>query len=139
MVSLGPDVAQTLWRFRAEAESLMLDTCTITRAGAGQGTWNDATGQYDPPARTTVYSGKCKVQTRDVQVANPDVAGREAFVVDWTIHLPVVGSEGVRQGDTVTITAAALDAALVGRTFTVDGPHLGTAKTARRLPVRAEV
>lgn len=134
--------AQTLAQIRygrkiAEAE--MLDTCTITRAGTGQGTWNDATGQYDPPAGSTVYSGRCKVQTRDVQVNNPDVAGREAFVVDWTVHLPVVGSEAVQQGDTVTITAAALDSALVGRTFTVDGPHLGTAKTARRLPVKAEV
>ncbi|MGN6245116.1 MAG: DUF6093 family protein [Motilibacteraceae bacterium] len=124
---------------RAAAEALMLDTCTITRAGTGKGPWNDGTGQYDHPARVTVYQGKCKVQTRDVQVNNPDVAGREAFVVDWTVHLPVVGSEGVQQGDTVTITAAALDSALVGRTFTIDGPHLGTAKTARRLPVKAEV
>jgi Family of unknown function (DUF6093) len=136
---IGYDIAAALPGLRAQAESLMLDTCTITRAGTGQGVWNETTGSYDPPASTTVYTGPCKVQTRDVQVANPDVAGREAFVVDWTVHLPVVGSEGVRQGDTVTITAAALDAALVGRVFTVDGPHLGTAKTARRLPVKAEV
>lgn len=117
----------------------MLDTCTITRPGEGKGTWNESTGTYDPPAPTTVYAGKCKVQTRDVQVTTPDVAGREAFVVEWRLDLPVVGSEGVRQGDTATITASALDAALVGRVFTVQGPHVGTAKTARRLPVSAEV
>lgn len=136
---IGYDIAAALPEMRRQAESLMLDSCTITRAGTGQGTWNEGTGSYDPPAPSTVYAGKCKVQTRDVQVANPDVAGREAFVVDWTIHLPVVGSEDVRQGDLVHIDAAALDAALVGREFTVDGPHLGTAKTARRLPVKAEV
>jgi hypothetical protein len=130
--------AETL-RGRRRAEALMLDTCTITRAGTGQGTWNEAAGQYDPPAGVVVYQGKCKLQTRDVQVNNPDVAGREAFVVDWTIHLPVVGSEAVQQGDLAHIDSAALDAALVGRAFTVDGPHLGTAKTARRLPVKAEV
>lgn len=116
----------------------MLDTCTVTRAGTGPGTWDDTTGTNTPPAATTVYTGRCKVQTRDVQVGEHDVAGRVAFVVEWSVHLPIVGSEGVKQGDTVHIDTAALDSALVGRTFTVDGPHLGTAKTARRLPVRAE-
>lgn len=132
-------VAAAIDAGRVAAEALMLDTCTITRPGAGKGTWNEGTGTYDPPAPTTVYAGKCKVQTRDVQVATPDVAGREAYVVEWTLHLPVVGSEGVRQGDAAMITAAAFDAALVGRTVIVQGPHLGTAKTARRLPVVAEV
>ena len=117
----------------------MLDSCVITRPAAGKGTWNESTGQYDPDPPTTVYTGKCKVQTRDVQVTTPDVAGREAFIVEWTLHLPVVGSEGVRQGDTAQVTASALDAALVGRTFVIQGPHVGTAKTARRLPVSAEV
>lgn len=117
----------------------MLDACTITRPGEGKGPWNDETGTYDPPPPVTVYAGKCKVQTRDVQVATADVAGREAFIVEWRLDLPVVGSEGVRQGDTATITASALDAALVGQVFTVQGIHVGTAKTARRLPVLAEV
>lgn len=132
-------IGSTLTYGRRRAEDLMLDTCTITRPGEGKGTWNEATGTYDPPAPVTVYTGRCKVQTRDVQVSTPDVAGREAFVVEWTLHLPVVGSEGVRQGDTATVTAAAFDAAMVGRTFVVQGPHVGTAKTARRLPVVAEV
>jgi Family of unknown function (DUF6093) len=126
-------------RGRRRAEALMLDSCTITRPGEGKGTWNEATGTYDPPAPVTVYSGRCKVQTRDVQVATTDVAGREAFIVEWRLDLPVVGSESVREGDTATITASALDAALVGLVLTIQGPHVGTAKTARRLPVLAEV
>ena len=117
----------------------MLDTCVITRPGDGDKVWNPDTGTYDPVPPVTVYSGRCKVQTRDVQVATADVAGREAFIVEWRLDLPVVGSEGVRQGDTAEITASVLDAALVGRRFVIQGPHVGTAKTARRLPVVAEV
>lgn len=117
----------------------MFDTCTITRPGAGKGTWNEETGTYDTIPPALVYTGKCKVQTRDVQVATTDVAGREAFVVEWTLHLPIDGSGDVQQGDTATVTASALDPALVGRKFVIQGPHVGTAKTARRLPVVAEV
>jgi Family of unknown function (DUF6093) len=124
---------------RAAAEALMLDECSITRPGEGKGTWNEATGTYDPVPPTTVYSGKCKLQTGEVAVTTSDVAGRQAFIVAWRLDLPVEGTEAVRQGDTATITASALDAALVGRTFIVQSTHIGTAKTARRLPVVAEV
>jgi hypothetical protein len=134
-------------RGRRRAEAQMLDTCVVTRPGEGDKVWNPDTGTYDPVPPVTVYppadqtgrKGRCKVQTRDVQVATADVAGREAFIVEWRLDLPVVGSEGVRQGDTATITAAELDAALVGRSFVVQSTHVGTAKTARRLPVVAEV
>jgi len=117
----------------------MLDTCVITRPNPERGPFNDATGTYGTLPPITVYSGRCKVQTQDVALTTADVAGREAFIVSWRLDLPVVGTEGVRQGDTATITASALDAALVGRVFTVQSPHIGTAKTARRLPVVAEV
>jgi hypothetical protein len=124
---------------RAAAEALMLDSCTITRPGEGKGSWNESTGTYDTLPPITVYSGRCKLQTQDVALTTADVAGREAFIVSWRLDLPVVGSEGVAQGDTVEITASALDSALVGRRFIVQALHVGTAKTARRLPVVAEV
>lgn len=118
----------------------MLDQCTITRPSTERGPWDEETGTYGPPPDpATIYTGRCKLQTRDVQVNAPEVAGRQAFVVDWTIHLPVTGSKNVATGDVVTITKATLDEALQDKTFVVDGPHLGTAKTARRVPVRAEV
>lgn len=134
-------------RGRRRAEALMLDSCTITRPAEGKGTWNESTGQYDPLPEVTVYppadqtgrKGRCKVQTQDVALTTADVAGRKAFIVAWRLDLPVDGSEGVQEGDTATITSSVFDAALVGRTFIVQGPHLGTAKTARRLPVVAEV
>ena len=136
---IGDDIAAMLPELREQAESLMFDACSITRPGEGKGTWNESTGQYDPPAPVTVYAGKCKVQTGEVVVSTADVAGREAFIVASRLDLPVVGSEGVQQGDTATITASALDVALVGQVFTVQSTHIGTAKTARRLPVVAEV
>lgn len=126
-------------RGRRRAEATMLDTCVITRPGEGKGTRNESTGTYDPPPPVTVYTGKCKVQTGEVSVSTSDVAGRQAFIVQWRLDLPVVGSEAVAQGDTAQITASALDSALAGRKFVIQGPHVGTAKTARRLPVVAEV
>jgi hypothetical protein len=123
---------------REAAEALMLDTCIVTRGGTGA-VFDENTGTWSTPTGTAIYAGKCKLQTRDVAVASPDVAGTQAYVVQWQVHLPIVGSEDVRRGDTVLMTACELDSAHLGRTFTVNGPHVGTAKTARRLPVEAEV
>lgn len=120
---------------RAAAEALMVDECAVTREEPGG--WNEAAGDYDPPTTTTVYLGRCKVQTRNVAVGEADAGEQEIAVVDWRVDLPVVGSEFVARGDTVTITVATNDAALLGMEFTVQGPHVGTAKTARRLPVKA--
>lgn len=116
----------------------MLDKCRITRSG-GERTWDDATGTYTTPAPVTVYEGRCKVQTRNVGVGEPDVAGRETGVLAWEVHLPVAGTGSVARGDTVEVTAAPMDSSLVGRKFTVMAPFVGTAKTARRLPVEAVV
>lgn len=125
-------------RGRAAAEAQMLDTCTITRGG-GRGEWDEASGTYPEIPVTTVYTGKCKVQTRNVAVSEADAGEREIGVLAWEVHLPVAGTGGLTRGDTVEVTAAAFDDALVGRRFTVTGPHVGTAKTARRLPVEAVV
>lgn len=124
---------------RGEAEAQMLDTCVVTR-GSTEPVWDEGTNDMVTPGVTTVYpAGRCKVQTRDVVVTEVEAGEREIGVVRWEVHLPVDGSGGVRRGDIVTVTAAVLDASLVGRKFTVQGPHAGTAKTARRLPVEAVV
>lgn len=123
---------------RRAAESLMLDSCIVSRPG-GEPVWDENRGDYVAPAPVTVYEGRCKVQTRNVAVAEADAGEREIGVLAWEVHLPVDGTGGVTRGDTVEVTAAALDSSLVGRQFTVSGPHVGTAKTARRLPVEAVV
>jgi Family of unknown function (DUF6093) len=124
---------------RALAEVLMVDECAVTRHEDEAGTWDEAAGDFviPPGSTTTVYLGPCKVQTRQAAIVEADVGERQVGIVRWEIHLPVTGSEDVARGDTVTVTASVLDDALVGRQFTVTGPFVGTAKTARRLPVEA--
>ena len=116
----------------------MVDTCLVTR-GTGTPTWDETTGTWSAVGVLTVYSGKCKLQTQNVVVGEADVAGREVGLVRHRLDLPVAGSGEVRRGDTATMTACDLDPAVVGKVFTVQGPHLGTGKTARRLPVQAVV
>ena len=132
-MSLGDDLAAALPVLRAEAESMMRDACTVSRASDAPPVFNDETGLYEPATGSTVYSGRCQVQLVDVlpQVAvsgEADVSSQRAIV-----KLPVDGSEGVKIGDVVVITAATLDADLLGRSYVVRGLHHKSFATARRL------
>jgi len=115
----------------------MRDRCIIT--GAAASVWDEDAGTFTPGDPVVVYEGRCKLQTRNVIVNEADAGDREVAVVRWEVHLPVFGSEAVTKGHVVTMTACALDAAVVGQVFTVQGPHFGSAKTARRVPVEAVV
>ena len=114
----------------------MLDSCVIARPASGTPSpadFNEATGTYNPPTSTQVYAGRCQVQLVDVlpQVA---VSGEaDVFSQRAIVKLPVDGSAGVRIGDVVTMTAATLDADLLGRSYVVRGLHHKTFATARRL------
>ena len=131
MVNAAPALA----RGRAAAESLMADTCTV-RHRTGEST-NTTTGVVTP-SWTTVYTGRCKVQQSTLGAASEPRDPGEASVrlVAYTVHLPVATSAGIRDGDEITITAAAYDPDLVGRVFTVLGTMRKTAATARRLQVQ---
>lgn len=119
---------------RAAAISLMVDACEITRAG-GPPVWDETLGDYTHPTPVLVWSGPCRVQTRQLMVGEADVGERVVGLVRVEIHVPVEGTTDVARGDTVTITGARFDPALVGRAFTVQSGHAGTHKTARRLSV----
>lgn len=131
------DVPVYLGIARAHAEALMLSTCTITRAGAGERVWNEETGTYTDPPRVTVYSGRCKLQTASRAVSTAEAGELRVAVEVVELHLPVEGSEGVRRGDVAQIDSNPFDGALVEREFTVQAPAAATMKTARRLPVEA--
>jgi len=125
-----------LARGRSRAESRMTDGCTITRPTAADDAWDAAAGSYTPAAAPVIYTGPCRV--RNMQ-PNPQAA--DAGEAEWAsdliyVHLPVAGSEGVKDGDVVRITAAANDAALVDLEVAVTGLHVQTNATARRLPCR---
>ncbi|TYP82070.1 DUF6093 family protein [Blastococcus xanthinilyticus] len=130
--------AQMLGIARAAAEAEMTSTCTITRAGTGQGTWNEATGTYDDPPRVTIYSGICKVQDSGRSTTDAEAGEVLVAVSSLELHLPVTGASGaVRRDDVAHMDSNPNDPALVGWEFIVRAPHAGTAKTARRLPIEA--
>ena len=128
---IADDIAAALPELRAQAESMMVDACLITTAGAP--TWDDATGTYTPGSPTTVYEGKCRVRN-----ANPAPQGTDAGETVWAVDLivvslPLVGSEAVADGHEVTFTAAQ-DPALLTVRAVVQAGHVQTYSTARRVP-----
>lgn len=122
-----------LARGRAAAEAGMADACTIKRLNSG-GTTDPNTG-YPTTTYTTLYTGKCRVQ-QQVAIARPhDVGEDKVWLVRFDLQLPVVGSEGLRVGDLVTITSSVNDADLVGRVFEVNELAHKSEATARRVGI----
>ena len=62
---------------RQAAEALMVDSCRIT--SGGEPTTDPDTGNVTT-IRTTVYEGRCKVQSKDSATSNPE-AGGASFTV----------------------------------------------------------
>lgn len=117
---------------RRAAERLMVDACTIMRAGTS--TTDDLTGEVtDTPS--TVYSGRCKVQQAAAMGQRVDAGEGSALLMRREVHLPIVGSEAVRRGDRITITVAVNDSAAEGRPFIVRDEFTKSYATARRLGV----
>jgi hypothetical protein len=131
-VALVDDILRALPVFRAEAESLMLDTCTITRPG--EPVTDPDTGDVTNSAET-VYAGKCKVQSKDSATSSPEAGEHTFTVVSRQVHIPANAAD-VRDGDVVTITASRLNAFTVGKQYRVSGFTPDTFDTAARLPVK---
>lgn len=117
---------------RTQAESLMLDTCTITRPGAPVTDPN--TGDVTNTT-TEVYAGKCKVQSKDSATSTPEAGEATFTVVSRQVHIPA-NSADIRDGDVITITASKLNAFTVGKQYRVEGFEPDTFDTAARLPVK---
>ena len=125
---------------RGLAEQEMRSACTITRPGTGgPRVWDEVTGTYTDPEPDIVYIGRCKVQDTARGVADAEAGEVDAGIADMALHLPIEGSGQVRRDDVAVIDANPDDEALVGKRFVIRGPHHGTAKTARRLPVKEVV
>ena len=132
-MSIGGAIAGALPLLRRQAESMMVDTCTITRA-SGPPTFDAVTGVYTDPTPTTVYTGKCRVRTRSLGfLRNREVEAGERETVIWPymVMVPVTDAD-VQVLDKVTVTASQ-DPALVGVTLRVRTAQLATNATARKL------
>ncbi len=122
--------ATALARGRAAAETLMVDSATITRSAAGF--TNPDTGEQASTI-TTIYTGKCRIQQRVPGGVRPGDAG-EAYDLMLSIELQIPMSvTGVQVGDIVTVTACAHDPDLPGRRFLVRELAHKTHATARRI------
>lgn len=114
---------------RRAIEALMVDTVLITRI-TGMAL-NEST-LAEEPTTTTVYAGKGRFNPFDPYEQTPNVPGGTATVQRDRLSIPM-GEGPVVKGDLVTITASALDANSVGRTYRVASVTAGTHATAQRV------
>lgn len=127
---IGDDLTRFLPELQAQAESLMVDTCTITRGGGGEWVVDPETGYEVPDEGAQVYAGKCKVQTYEAFESKRDVGAQTVVQQRYTIHVPV-GSGPFEVGDVVTVAARVYPE----RKFRVAGTHEKSLQTAQRLLV----
>lgn len=111
----------------------MTDACVVTRK---TGSVTDPVTGHRTVTTVTVYSGRCRIQellafSRDVQPA-PDQPQLARYRV---LQLPVVGSEDVRAGDDVVMTAAPNDPDAVGLALVVRDQSSKSEATSRRVGV----
>lgn len=101
---LGLDVASQVPFWRQEAESLMVDTGSISRPGEG-GTLDPVTGLWTPTPAAVVHTGPCRL--RQPNTAEQEVVFGDELVTRqrWLVDFPHTVTEG-RIGDVITITAS---------------------------------
>jgi len=116
---------------RREAESLMVDACTVTRPG--EPVTDPDTGNV-VPGETFVYAGPCKVQQTISQASNPEAAGHAFTVQDSRVDFPVSAGP-LLVDDVVTVTSSVLDPQLVGTEFRVIELFHKSMATAQRTRV----
>lgn len=139
---LGDSIREALPGLRRQAESMMLDTCTVETVGP---VVTDPLTGIDTATRTTLYGpnvgprkGMCRVTTYEPYERNPEAGGATFTIQRYAIHLPV-GAFRPAIGQVITITTAALDPNLAGREFRVVALLHKTLATAYRLSVEEVV
>lgn len=115
---------------RRAAESLMVDSCTVSR-GSGEPVFNPETGQYETSG-STVYDGKCRIQSGGTQASNPE-AGGAVFTVE-RVELQLPFGTDLEIGDTTLITGS-VNPGLVGNRYRVTGLGEKTHATSSRYTV----
>jgi len=109
-VTLGMDIAAALPELRANAESLMTDTCVVTNTTPGA--WDDATGTYGAPVVTNVYTGRCQLAKTEPSASDSEsgeatwVSGATMLKLPMTLGPDDTGDPlAVTTGHTVSVTS----------------------------------
>lgn len=143
LIDIGAELAAQLVESRADAESLMLDTCEIGELGdpvtdpdTGEVTVPLVVEYPDPswPDDHPWKHGPCKVQGLDPQELNPEVGGATLTVQRYRVDTPV-GSFVPAVGKVVDMKTAALDPNLAGRRYRTVALLHKTLATAYRMAV----
>lgn len=113
---------------RRRAESLMVDTLSITRPS---GEVDPFTGQPINPE--PVYEGRGKIQTFRPHESLPEAGGAQWVTQRYEAHLPVDAGP-VRADDTVEVVAS-VNPHLVGRRYRVAAPDVKSMQTAQRVGI----
>jgi hypothetical protein len=131
-VTLGQDIVSALPMLRAQAESMMIDSCVIGVLERSTHI-DEETGKYTYTLADPVYSGPCRYRAGGTAAGEIDAQGQSLVEQSDVLSLPVIGSEMV-QKDMVATVALTLDAAAPFSVRIVDNQQQ-TFATARRLPV----
>jgi hypothetical protein len=117
---------------RKRREQLMRSTCRITRPG-GEQVWNPATGDYDIPAETTIYEGKCQIKPTSSPAERDGSAGdRDIVLQSYTLVLPWDAPGPVNVADAVDILSGD-DTWANGQRFPVGWVEHADTRTHRRI------
>lgn len=125
---IGDLIAGAIPMLRAQAESMMTDSCTITRV-VGEPTIDPTTNRL-VPTTAEVYSGPCRIRFEMNRVQPREVEGQLLVARQSMLFLPYAGTAGIRVDDTVLIASE-------GTTVRIAGGFSQTYATARRFPVEA--
>lgn len=117
---------------RAAARRLMTESCTITRAGTGAQTYNPVNDTFSEPARSTIYSGPCRIKAPTGGDRHVN-AGEDTYTLDtYIVSIPVSATEFLPD-DHVVVASPATDPTLAGMALRVRAVTAGSQVTARRL------
>lgn len=105
-MTLGDDVMSAVPDMRDAALSMLIDEGTISRPGTGGGTIDPVTGDYTPPAGTTIYDGRCRVRHPTAQEQQVVFGDINTTVSRYTVDLPY-DAPLVAVGDVFTLTSTA--------------------------------
>ena len=121
---LGDAILQALPTMQAEAESRMIEPCTVTRV-----TGTTLTGDRDVEVISNVWAGLCELQTSAVVAQSPEAAGATVDQQRLVLKVPVSAGP-FHVGDLATVA---------GRKLRITQLHRKTFQTAQRLGVEEVV
>lgn len=133
-MSLRSDVEHLLPDFRANAESIMTDSCQIGFESSDE-VLNPETGEYEH-VFTPIYDGPCRFKAGNVQASDVEASTQLLVSQLATLSLPIATSVDVQNGMQVRVTGSLTDPALPGTVARIEAPFRSSYATARRFAAR---